>query len=217
MLTTNTQSEALVNLFRESGTKLEFAKGEFIIRPGGTPQGVFYIVSGLVKAYDITKYGEENLLIIRKDGELIGLTWAITGEDRGIIYAALAPTTLLQINREQFAEFVRAKPEVALPLVDMLTDMYRQHSQRILTLEYRSVRERLVAFLLNMSRRFGRKTADGLVIDAPLRHQDIASSISATRETTGRELSALERQGVLESKQSVITLKNIEKLRSYLE
>jgi len=44
-----------------------------------------------------------------------------------------------------------------------------------------------------------------------------ACSISATRETTGRELSSLERLGLLESEQSYITIKNMEKLRSYLE
>ena len=193
-----------------------YEKGEFVIRPGSAPQGVYYILSGLVKAYDITKYGEENLLIIRKPGEILGLTWAVTGEDRHIIYATLAPTEVLQISREQFTDFIRSNPSAALPLVDMLVDMYRIHSERILNLEYRTVRERLVSFLLSMGRRFGKQIPEGLLLDAPLRHQDIASSISATRETTGRELSALERQGLLTSKQSSIVLKDIEKLQKYL-
>ncbi|HSX32538.1 MAG TPA: Crp/Fnr family transcriptional regulator [Candidatus Saccharimonadales bacterium] len=216
MLTDEGKETALVNLFHQ-GTRLVYEKGEFVIRPGGPPQGVFYILSGLVKAYDITKYGEENLLIIRKPGEILGLTWALTGLDRHIIYSTLAPTTLLQISREQFSNFLKTNPTAALPLLDMLVNMYRMHSERILNLEYRTVRERLVSFLLSMGRRFGRETPEGLVLDVPLRHQDIASSISATRETTGRELSALERQGVLKSAQSIITITNLEKLRKYLE
>jgi DNA-binding HxlR family transcriptional regulator len=48
-----------------------------------------------------------------------------------------------------------------------------------------------------MAERFGEKTAEnGTKIDVPLRHQDIASSISATRETTSRTLSELERKGL---------------------
>jgi CRP/FNR family transcriptional regulator, cyclic AMP receptor protein len=216
MLTNESPSTALVNLFHQ-GMRLVYEKGEFVIRPGGPPQGVFYILSGLVKAYDITKYGEENLLIIRKPGEILGLTWAITGEDRHIIYATLARTELLQISREQFISFVRTNPSAALPLVDMLVDMYRMHSERILNLEYRTVRERLVSFLLTTARRFGRKTPDGIILEVPLRHQDIASSISATRESIGRELSVMERQGLLTSNQSVIVLKDVKKLRSFLE
>jgi len=216
MLTAPSQAKALVNLFHQ-GTKLSYEKGEFIIRPGGAPTGIFYVVSGLVKAYDITKYGEENLLIIRKAGEVLGLTWAITGEDRHIIYAALAPTTVLQISREQFVDFLHSNPSAALPLVDMLVDMYRLHSERIINLEYRTVRERLISFLFINARRFGRQTDEGLIIDVPLRHQDIASSISATRETTGREIAALERAGLLKNHQSYITLLDVEKLRHYLE
>jgi len=217
MLTTESQQNALVNLFHQ-GTRLTYKKGEFVIRPGESPSGIFYIAHGLVKAYDITKYGEENLLIIRKKGEILGLTWAITGEDRSIIYATLAPTELFQISRAQFRAFLRDTPTAALPLVDMLVGMYRLHSERILTLEYRSVRERLISFLLSTGRRFGKQTKNGIVLDVPLRHQDIASSISATRETASRELAVLERQGLIaRDKQSIITICDAQKLRSYLE
>src|SRR5688572_16297474 len=143
MLTTKGHGAAIVNLFQK-GTRLRYGKGEFIIRPGGEPPGVFYIVDGLVKAYDITKYGEENLLIIRRPGETICMTWALTGDNRNIIYTTLAPTTLLQVTREQFIDNLRNNPDAALPLLDMVVDMYRHHSKRILTLEYRTVRERLI-------------------------------------------------------------------------
>jgi CRP-like cAMP-binding protein len=217
MLTTDSQHNALVNLFHQ-GTRLTYKKGEFVIRPGESPSGIFYIAHGLVKAYDITKYGEENLLIIRKKGEILGLTWAITGEDRSIIYATLAPTELFQISRAQFRAFLRDNPTAALPLVDMLVNMYRLHSERILNLEYRSVRERLISFLITTARRFGKQGKSGIILDVPLRHQDIASSISATRETASRELAVLERQGlIIRDKQSVITITDLQKLRSYLE
>jgi CRP/FNR family transcriptional regulator len=98
----------------------------------------------------------------------------------------------------------------------MTLEMYRLHSERILNLEYRSVRERIISFLLTMSQRFGKQTDEGLLIDAPLRHQDIASSVNATRETTSRELSSLERKGLLSNKQSLILLKDIDGLRKHL-
>lgn len=193
-----------------------YSKGEFIIRPGESPPGVFYLESGLVKAYDITKYGEENLLIIRKTGELLGLTWAITGQDRHIIYSALAPTTVWLVPRDTFTTFIHENPSTALPVIDMITDMYRLHSERIMTLEYRTVRERLVSFLLTTAKRFGKKTPDGIRIGVPLKHQDIASSISATRETTSRALAELERKGQLKSEQSFVTLLNEAGLRTIL-
>ncbi len=206
----------LTDFFSQHGTRLTYKKGEFIIRPGETPPGVFYIESGLVKSYDITKYGEENLLVIRHDGELLGMTWTFTGDDRHIIYAALTPTSVLLVSHEEFSNLLSTSPDVALTLLKMLAEMYRVNSERILNLEYRTVRERLVSFLLSMMSRFGVETPDGILLDVPLRHQDIASSISATRETTGRELAVLERQGLISNKTQYITLKNTEKLRHFL-
>lgn len=215
MLANANEMRALVNLFH-TGTKLTYSKGEFIIRPGESPRGVFYIEQGLAKSYDITKYGDENLLIIRKTGELMGLTLAVTGEDRHIIYTALAPTTVWLIPRDRFVEFLRTNPAVTLPVIDMLTEMYKLHSERIMTLEYRTVRERLVSFLLTTAQRFGETTPKGTRISVPLKHQDIASSISATRETTSRALAELERRGQLSSEQSLITILDEQGLRDLL-
>ncbi len=217
MLATVKQTEDLLDIFRQFGSKYTYRKGEFVIRPGEIPTGVYYIESGLVKAYDITKYGEENLLIIRREGEVFPLIWAVTGQERQVIYEAISPAVVYEVNREIFLQHIKEHTESMAPLLDMTLEMYRLHSERILNLEYRSVRERLISFLLTMSHRFGKKTTEGLVISVPLRHQDIASSINSSRETTTRELSALEKKGLLEVKQSIITLKDLNKLHSFLQ
>ncbi len=205
-----------MEFFRLHGTKQTFKKGDFIIRPGDAPHGVFYIYQGLVKAYDITKYNEENLLIIRKQDEIFPLIWAVTGKEHHIIYQTLAPTITYKIDRKVFLEFVQSSSDALIPLLDMTIEMYRLHGERILTLEYRTVRERIISFLLNMSQRFGKETNGGILIEVPLRHQDIASSVNATRETTSREISALERKGLLQNKQSFTLLKDIEALSKHL-
>jgi len=216
MLANIKQTAQLVEVFRSSGRELTYRKGDYIIRPGESPPGIFYIYKGLVKAYDITKYGEENLLIIRKEHEIFPLIWAMTGLEGHVIYEALAPTTVWQIDRERFLEYMHSHPDALAPLLDMTIEMYRLHSERILNLEYRTVRERIVSFLLTMSWRFGEQTDEGVRITAPLRHQDIASSINSSRETASRELSALERKGFIRSEQSTITLLDVAGLREQL-
>ena len=216
MLATPEEMAKLVGLFKDRGVMQTYKKGEYIIRPGETPPGIFYIHIGLVKAYDITKYNEENMLIIRKEGELFPLIWAVTGQERHVIYQAIVPTTTLQISRETFLEHLSKNPKAMVPVLDMTIEMYRLHSERIFNLEYRTVRERIISFLQTMGRRFGIDNKDGLMINVPLRHQDIASSINSTRETTSRELAVLERRGLITSKQSIITIKDSEGLQKYL-
>jgi len=215
MLANSRQFASLVKVFR-SGTKLTYRRGEYIIRPGEQPSNVFYIEEGLVKAFNISKYGEENLLIIRKNQEVFPLIWALTGQEHEIIYQALSHTVVRRIERQKYLDYVMTHQDAMLPILDMVTEMYRIHSERILNLEYRTVRERLVSFLLTMSQRFGEKQDGEVKIDVPLRHQDIASSINASRETASRELAKLEQRGLLKTKQFYITLMDVEALASML-
>lgn len=209
--------QELQNLFLKHGNQLKYRKGEFIIRPGEAPSGIFYIESGLVKAYDITKYGEENMLIIRRPSEVFPLIWAMTGRERSVIYEALVPVTARYLSRQKFRSFVDDNPQALALLLDMAIEMYRLHSERILNLGYRNVRERLVSFLLTTAQRFGVKTdSGGVLIDVPLRHQDIGSSISASRETVGREIQALERKGLLTVEDGYICLNDVKALRAHL-
>lgn len=216
MLANLRQTAELIEVFRHYGVKHTYKKGDYIIRPDEVPTGVFYIYDGLVKAYDITKFGEENLLVIKRSHEIFPLIWALTGTERTIIYQALAPTTVWEITPAVFAQHILNSPTAIGPLLDMTIDMYRFHSDRILNLEYRSVRERIVSFLLTMGQRFGEESDNGLVIAIPLRHQDIASSVNASRETTSRELAALERKGLVITRQASITLVDPEQLRAIL-
>jgi CRP/FNR family transcriptional regulator, cyclic AMP receptor protein len=215
MLASPRQVAALVGLFK-GGTKLTYRKGDYIIRPGEAPSAVFYIEEGIVKAFNISKYGEENLLIIRKEHEIFPLIWALTGQEREIIYQAMAPTIVWRISPQDYLSFLHNHPAALPPILDMVTEMYRIHSERLLNLEYRTVRERLISFLLTMSNRFGKETDEGVIIEVPLRHQDIASSINASRETASREIAALDRKGLISNRHTYIILKDVPALQNYL-
>ena len=141
MSSSEEKSTTFRQLFLDRGTQYNYRKGEFIIRPGEAPSGVFYIESGLVKAYDITKYGEENMLIIRREDEVFPLIWGVTGQERSVIYEAMVPTSVRLIKRDTFQEFVSSHPAASALLLDMAIEMYRLHSERILNLGYRNVRE----------------------------------------------------------------------------
>lgn len=205
-----------MRLFQQ-GSRLQYKKGELIIREGEVPGGVFFIESGLVKAYDITRYGEENLLIIRKQNEIFPIIWAVTRNEWHVMYEALSPTVVYRLSRDAYIEAINARSELLAPLLDIVLRMYRIQSKRILNLEYRTARERLVSFLLLMAERFGKDNGEMITIEAPLRQQDVASSINTSRETASRELSYLEKKGLIGSEKMLISLKDIDSLRKIIE
>lgn len=215
MLADSAAHQQLISFF-SSGTKLSYKKGESIVRSGDEPRGIYYITEGFVKAYAITKYGEENALIVRKDKEIFPLIWAFTGLHRDITYEAMSDTSLFRVARSEFLEFLKKNEHVVPALLDMAIDAYRLHSERVNTLEYRTVRERLASFLLTHVERFGGKGVKGNSLSAPIRRADIAASINASRESTSRELSALQRSGYIDLTTPYIEIIDEEKLRELL-
>jgi CRP/FNR family transcriptional regulator, polysaccharide utilization system transcription regulator len=215
MLADSAAYKQLIDFFH-SGTKLSYKKGESIVRAGDRPHGIYYITEGFVKAFAITKYGEENVLIIRQHDDIFPLIWAFTGLHRDITYQAMSDTTLWRVARTDFLAFLEKNEHALSVILNMSIEAYRLHSERVMNLEYRSVRERVASFLLSTADRFGTENSHGITINAPIRRHDIAGSINASRETTSRELTALAKLGLIDLKSSHITICNIEKLRELL-
>jgi CRP/FNR family transcriptional regulator len=215
MITHNQQRDKLRALFH-SHTRLQYKKGEVIIRPQDEPSGIYLIEWGFVKAYNITKYGEENLLLVRGSGSVFPLIWAFTGEHRSVSYEAMEATSLWRVSKSDYLEFLQKNPDVNPIILDMAIESYRLHSERVITLSYRTARERIISFLLVTANRFGVEKDGNMVIIAPFRQTDIASSVNATRETTSRELNTLRKKGLLKSIDGRIAIPNIKALERVL-
>lgn len=215
MNTHNLQRDKL-RAFFNSHTRIQYKKGEVIIRPEDDPSGIFLIEWGFVKAYTMTKYGEENLLLVRGSGSVFPLIWAFTGEHRSVSYEAMEETSLWRVGRADYLEFLQKNPGVLPIILDMALEAYRLHSERVMTLSYRTARERIVSFLLVTASRFGVEKNNVVEIVAPFRQTDIASSVNATRETTSRELNTLRKKGLLTVVNGHIGIADIEALKKLL-
>lgn len=202
---TQRHASKLHQLFKQ-GARVTYAKGETIIRPEDTPQGVFLIESGYVKSYDITKYGEENLLVIRKEGQMFPILWTLTDERTAVYYQAMSDVVLHRVDKQTYLDKLERDDGFSREVLVQVLEMYQIHSQRVLNLEYRTAAERIAFRILVLADRFGEKTADGIVIRAPMRHQDIAESTNCSRETASREIAKLQKKKFIKSANSTLIL-----------
>lgn len=216
MLVTPQKRAALVDYFK-SGYRIEYKKGQTVILPHDSPEYIYYIESGYVKAFSVTKYGEQNLHVIRRSDEIFPLIWVFTDEHRDVAYETMDTCIIWRQHKAEFLKFLEDNSDVSPVVLELAVRAYRTYAERVNTLEYRTVRERAVSFLMSCSRRFGTKHPNGqITINAPLRQTDIASSINASRETTSRELSALSRKGLICISDGSIVLQDVEALKALL-
>jgi CRP-like cAMP-binding protein len=91
------------------------------------------------------------------------------------------------------------------------------YTQRIQILEFRSARGRIIAEMLFLSERFGKPKGSGILIDAPITHQDISDSINMNRETASRALEKLIEEGLIGQTEHLFTILEPVKLREALK
>lgn len=196
MLLHGVKSEKFRSLFH-GGRKFDYRKGETILRAREAPRGIYLIESGIVKMYSLSKQGDEHILDFFGPSDIFPIIWPFRHSARSMYYEAISPITVWLIEGDEFRKFITDHPDVMAGVLEELIDRYHLYVSRIDNLLYSDALERSAYRLLSLANRFGAKTGEDIVIDAMITHEDLAHSISTTRETFGRSLSRLQRKNII--------------------
>ncbi len=188
--------------------------GEVIFHKDDPGDTFHLILDGLVKIYLASEDGQEAVLIMLKPGEFFGELSLLDGAPRSASALAMQATVTCTIDRTNFLGFIKEQPEAAIPFFSVLASRLRRADGIIGDAAFLDLTARVAKTLLELADDFGRPTPDGIEIDLRLRQQDVASMVSATRESVNRTLAALEEHGILRIDRQRITLLNLDQLRS---
>ncbi|MBC7581893.1 Crp/Fnr family transcriptional regulator [Aeromicrobium sp.] len=208
----NDDTENIISHFSGGKTK-RFSKGEVLVQGDEEPKGVYLIQSGYVRAYTIARTGQHNLLLIHGSNEIMPLPWALDGVQKlGVFYEAMNDVTIINSSKDDLRLAMGSDIWLTEQILQQLVSIFTVYAQRIQSLEYRLPRERVIARLLDLADRFGHATAEGIVIEAPVTHQDIADSINMTRETASRALELLFYDELVVQNQHLFVILDAERL-----
>ncbi len=203
----------LAKFFTATGRSSRYHKNEIIIRGDDENPDIFYVAEGFIKVYSINDDGEEYVHIIYGVGDVFPLIWAFKDRRRRVFYESLSASVLWRMPRTEFLEYVKANSSpVIYGLLAQMAEQFNVYADRLDNLQYRDASERVVYRLLFLAGRFGQKTKDGVVIDAPITHKLLAQSINLTRESVSREIEQLTKAGLVDTQDGHIVIKDINKL-----
>lgn len=197
MLHSDNPSEKQLFDYFHTGRRLEFQKGEIVLRAGDEPSGVYLIETGYIKTYSLSKEGNEHTHLVYHPGEIFPIMWIMVDAVRNVYYQAIAPTTVWIVPKQDFKEFITQNNQMAVALLQQTTDMFRLYAGRIDNLLYSNSYERTAYRLLSLMDRMGKQVDGKWLIRAPVTHQDIASSVNLTRETVSRCMERMRRKGFI--------------------
>jgi len=120
---THPKAEEILGQFgflSEYGRRMEVPEGFVVIRDGDGAGSMFFILDGLV---EVTK--DERLLAVLEPGEVFGEMSMVDGRPRSANVAALQPTQLIRIDRDDFEEAGAQNLELLRFMMEIMANRIR--------------------------------------------------------------------------------------------
>lgn len=171
-------------------------KGDVIFRTGDAATDLFLIEKGQVKLVSLTAAGQERILAISGEGDFIGDAFLSAKPVYRVDAVALTDVTTCHIDREKFISVARQEPTLALQFASLLT-RHLFESREQLSNSYDPIKVRLAKTLINYAERFGEARGEWVSLTTELRHEELASIISATRVSVSMAFAVLREEGLI--------------------
>lgn len=191
-----------------------YKKGEIIIRADEDPSGIFYLKSGMVKQYAISRKGDELVVNIYKPVVFFPMSWAINKTPNNYYWEAITDLQVYKAPAEQAVEFLKENPDV---LFDLLSRVYRGTDGLLTRMTYLmsgSAYTRLVTELIIHAKRFGGHKTTEIVLT--IAEKDLATRSGMTRETVSREMKTMKEKGLVSFHKNLLTIKDLNLLEEEL-
>lgn len=194
-----------------------FDRGDIIILEGEHGGGLCFVRSGLVKVFKTSPDGREQVLRLIQAGETFNDVPALDGGPNPASAAALQPTTIYLLGRDQLMTLIRERPAVAEAAVPALATALRHLVSVVEDLSFRHVTARVAKILLEQERLHDAAGAAGDADVSDTHHltqQEMAAMAGTAREMVGRALKQMEGTGAIEMRHGRAIVLDRERLRN---
>ena len=112
----------------------KYARGEIILRQGEEGIGLFIIKKGKVKVSKTLASGKTIDIAVHSDGEYFGELAMLDNKPRTATVTAIEDTEVYIMTYWEFKALLESKPEIALSLLPVLVERFRETNEQLLEL-----------------------------------------------------------------------------------
>jgi CRP-like cAMP-binding protein len=202
---------------RKKTVRMEFRKGQTIIREGTFSKGIYIVKKGKVKIHTSNSEGKESILYIYKRGEFFGYRPLIANEPNPVSATALEPVVVGFIPRDVFSDLLDSSPVLAKRILTSITSEFSVWINKVTLFSQHAVKERVAMALLILSRVYQSGSNPKSKVTMDIKREDLAAYIGTAMETVVRMLRIFKQGGIISARGTKITIHKPEVLIDYLE
>lgn len=197
-----------------SSVVLDVRRRRFIYKAGDPADSLYGIVFGRVKLCRIDPLSKREAVIdILSEGSLFGESalYSTAGrrENCAITYAN---SRLIKFPAGEFQKGMAENSQLHNYTFRLIGQRLENAERRLADFALNAIPARLDRLLADFSDRYGVPEREGVLIDIPLPHREIASIVGSTRESVTVRLNAMRREGTIEFVNRRILVKRPESL-----
>jgi len=172
-----------------------FNKNETILYEEDTSEFMYIILSGKVKVIKTTGEGKEIILAMHNAGNFFGEMSLIDGKTSPASVVAMEDSIISVISRNDFHSMLFAHKKVLENLLKILSSRLRTSWDTIKLLNFNNASQRIRTLFFMLSEEHGKRTAEGIILNANLSHKEISEMTGLTRETVTRVMDKWQKAG----------------------
>jgi len=188
-----------------------YAPREPIIDYLDTSDDVFFMMTGNARVTIRSIDGKPVSFRELGPSAMFGEYAAIDGRPRSASVEARTSCLVASMPAAAFRELLETEPEVAKTLLKYLVMEIRELTTRVYEFSTLAVRYRIQAEVLRLASLSAREGKTANIAPAPT-HAEIASRTSTHREAVTRELNRLSKLGIIEQRNRVLQIRDIDRL-----
>lgn len=193
-----------------------YQKGRHIFRDKEVIKKIFIVYKGKVSLYKLNESAQKKIIFILGEEDIIN---AVVLDDlpASINCEAFDNVEILAFDKEKFQEVMAKDFELTKIIMSSLTIKVRRLYRQLKNSTPIKVEKRVAAKLWKLSKDYGVKIEDGVLIDLKISITYLADMFGASRETISRALKILQDNDLIIIDRKKIIVKDRDKLSNYFK
>jgi CRP/FNR family transcriptional regulator len=201
-------------LYEIPGSIQELHDGQYLFHEEDPSTHLYIVRKGRICLMKNSCQGRLLAFSLTTHGSLIG-ELHLYEEEPACVFDAVAqcPSEVYAIELPVLEKHLEKRPALAVNLLKITSLTMRRHQAWLRDLILYGKKGALYATLIRLANSYGQKTEAGIALSITLTNQELANYSSMTRESLNRLLSELRRNGVIETRGSRLTIKDLDYLK----
>jgi len=204
--------EKLLGLSRLMSQR-KVVKHQFIYNTGEPCHELYFLNNGIVKIGKHSDDGKEIIRSIIQPSAIFGEGGVVGAKNYDNFAKAMdTKVSFYVLKVEDFKSFLSQNPELSFKLISSLGDKLRNAEKRFESLVFKDARARIIDFLKDNAKNFGRQVGYEMLIKHSLTQQDIANFTGTSRQTVTSVLNDLKKSNKIHFKRKSILIRDVASL-----